>query len=49
MHGLIEIHTGPRLSVIFTISENFRKFPPSTKFLENVQPYTQVLFVSSVF
>ena len=30
----------PRLSVIFTIRENFRKFPADTKFPENVQPYT---------
>jgi len=27
------------LSVIFTIRENFRKFPPGTKFPENLQPY----------
>ena len=28
----------PGLSVIFTIRENFRKFPPSTKFPENLNP-----------
>jgi len=42
MHGLIEIHTGSmiiRLLVIFTIRENFRKFPWETKFPENLQPY----------
>jgi len=29
----------PGLSVIFTIPEYFRKFPASTKFTENLQPY----------
>ena len=29
----------PRLSVIYPIRENFQKFPPSTKFTENLQPY----------
>jgi len=32
----------PGLSVIFTIGENFRKFPPSTKFPENLQPYASL-------
>jgi len=32
----------PGLSVIFTVREDFRKFPPSTKFPENLQPYVCV-------
>jgi len=46
MHGLIEIHTGSTsIGNIYNkgkfpeISENFRKFPPRTKFQENLQPY----------
>ena len=35
-----------RLSVMFTIRENFQKFPPDTKFLENLQPYWSVTFSS---
>jgi len=35
----------PRLSVTFTIRENFRKFPPNTKLPENLQPYS---FICSV-
>ena len=37
----------PRLSVIFTIRENFRKFPPDTKFPENLQPYQHNIMLST--
>jgi len=46
MHGLIEIYIGSRIigniynyGKFSKISGNFRKFPPSTKFPENLQPY----------
>ena len=39
MHGLIEVHTGSRIPITSNIWENFRKFPPRTKFPENLQPY----------
>jgi len=41
MHGLIEIQAGSKIIVIFTINENFQKFPADTKFPENLQPYTR--------
>ena len=35
------------LSAIFTIRENFRKFPPRTKIPENLQPYIQACVIWS--
>ena len=32
-----------KLQIIFTIRENFQKFPPNTKFPENLQPYALTL------
>ena len=42
MHDLIKIYIGSTIIVIFTIRKNFRKFPPSTKFPENLQPYVYI-------
>ena len=38
----------PSLLVIFTIRENFRKFPPNVKFPENLQPQMYLLLQTDV-
>ena len=35
----------PRLSVIFTIRENFRKFPPNVKFPEILEPHAYLSLI----
>jgi len=39
----------PRLSVIFTIRENFRKFPPDAKFQENLEPFLWISLMLLMF